>query len=172
MYRRIAIFVALALLAPACTATWTEPSALPPTPGYERSTAQVEEVWDAAIDFLVDTGMEWEFIDNDMRTARFTTLVVRGPIGGARVPRPNPEALEYADCGMRGDGSGAGWGNLWASVAIRVRPSPDGSGLLKVVVPTMWQILPGTVGQLRCVSTGTLEEEIRGGIEERITPVF
>jgi len=170
MNARILIAVMLPLMLAACSPRWAPPSVLPPNPDYQRSSAPYQDVWDAAIDFLVDTGTEWDFIDNEMRTARFNTLVIRGPVFQGTRMGPHPDAQEYADCGTRGRDPGAGWGDLWASIAIRVRPAPDGSGLLKVVVPQVWQMVSGATGRVSCVSTGGLEDLITRGIEDRLTP--
>lgn len=161
----------LCLLATGCAPSWSPPTGTSPTPGYVPEGASADEVWNAAVDFLVDTGTEWEFISNDMRTARINSLITRGPRVEGRQVVPNEEATQFADCGRRNDSPAAGYGDLWAAIAIRVRRTADGAGLLKVVVPRMWITVAGSENR-DCVSRGALEERIRTGIRERITPTI
>lgn len=170
MDRTAGKILGILLMATGCVTSWSAPTQSAPTPDYIALDAPYQEVWDAAIDFLVDTGTEWEFLHNEMRTARINTLVARGPWREGTVHIPNEGAQEYADCGLRNGAPGAGWGNLWASVAIRVRAAPDGSGLLKVVIPDMWQVQRDEISRVSCVSKGILESRIRRGIEDRVTP--
>lgn len=160
------------LLQNACAAKIEPPTTPWPVPGYVPVEASSPAAWDAVVDFLVDNGTEFDFISADMRVAKITVLLAPGPIGGPaeRAQRPNPEAVRYADCGRSRGEPYAGWGNLIADVAVRVRPAESGS-LVKVVIPRLRQTrFDGS--QVPCVSKGVFEREAEAAIGERLEPII
>jgi len=160
-----------ALLTTGCAATYGPAHRERPEPSYTPVGANPEAAWDAAVDFLVDNGIEFDFISQDMRLAKISAVLVEGPIpNNDRTVRRNPAASEYADCGTRNGEPRAGWGRLVADIAVRVR-SDDGRALVKVVVPRVYQV-EGAGLEARCVSTGAFERMALDGIRERLTPII
>lgn len=163
--------VLLLLVLPACGVRLTLPTAVQPAPVYEAVAAPADSVWSAAVDLLLDTGTEWDFLHPEMQVARADILVHRGLgwVNQSRLARDEDiEAL--ADCGTRSRQRTEGAWDLWASVAIRVQESAAGGSLLKVVVPRMWQERGVYGGTFRCVSRGLLEAEMRERIRELMRP--
>jgi hypothetical protein len=125
------------------------------------------------VDFLVETGTEWESISPELRLVRFKVLAASGPEEGWWDPWfvPNVEARSYADCGDFGEEPGAGLGDLWFSMAIRVRVDPRGGSLLRVIALDVWQENFSKRDVVPCVSTGVFEERTVEGILRRVSPV-
>ena len=119
----------------ACGSKWTPPDEPSPIPTYVPINAPESEVWNAAVDFLVDTGTEWEFISDELRLAKLRVTLVRGIVGDRTRWTYNQESSRYAHCGTVDSKPVAGYGNLLGSIAIRVRKDDNGRGLLKVVMP-------------------------------------
>src|SRR5690606_10438318 len=148
--RQMTVTIALLVLA-ACGPRYGPTTQPRPEPGYTPVVASPEAAWDAAVDFLVDNGIDFAFIHQDMRLAKITVVLTTGPVARGNYLSRNLEASTYADCGTRNNDPRAGWGTLKAEVAVRVRAS-DEQTLVKVVVPTVYQEEGGTV-IVRCVST-------------------
>ena len=166
----LAAVALMALAVTGCKARWVGPEILSPPPEYVEVSASPQDAWDAAVDYLVDTGTQWDFISDEMHTARMEMLVTRGPFRSGSEVVGNEAAQEFADCGQKGGATTAGWGMLWAAVAIRVRPGDGTGSLLKVVVPQMWQTSSYDPDR-RCTSTGALEALILEGIQSRFVPI-
>lgn len=167
----INVFLAFAVsLSTGCTAVHGPISLDRPNPSYTQVDATPEAAWDAAVDFLVDNGIEFDFVSQDMRLAKISAVLSEGPIirSDRRATR-NPAASEYADCGTRNNEPRAGWGRLVADVAVRVR-SDDDRTLVKIVIPRLYQV-EGSGAEARCVSTGAFESLALKGIRERLTPI-
>lgn len=166
----LAAVVVLASISTACSTRYGASSLQPPEPGYVPVSATPEAAWDAAVDFLVDNGINFDFISQDMRLAKISAVLTEGPISRDRqILVRNPEASTYADCGTRNNEPRAGWGRLVADIAVRVRADGNET-LVKVVVPRIIQEELGTV-TARCVSTGAFERLAIEGIRQRLTPI-
>jgi hypothetical protein len=132
--------------------------------------ATTNEAWDAVVDFLVDNGIEFDFISSEMRVAKITAILADGPLAVSGGYRANPIARTFADCGTLRGQQLAGWANLVADIAVRVRPGEDGA-LLKVVIPRM-RHEPLAAPGWDCVSTGEFEARAEARITERLSPIM
>ena len=170
--RRFAFVLMLSLTAgpSACAPRRLAPTASQPVPGYVPVEATTAQAWDAVVDFLVDNGIEFEFISSEMRVAKITAILADGPIAVKGGFMANPVARTFADCGtIRGEQL-AGWADLVADIAVRVRPGGNGA-LLKVVIPRMRHEPVGAPGW-DCVSTGEFEARAEARITERLQPIM
>jgi hypothetical protein len=158
------------LLLPACAPKIGGPSMVAPTPGYTRVDALTQEAWDAAVDFLIDNGIGFEYISNDLKLANIKTVLSEGGTIRSGVMIPDTMARRFADCGTINGKPFAGAGVIVADVAVRVRPDDAGRPLVKVVIPRVRQTVATT--QYACVSTGLFEEQAREGIQKRLKPIM
>lgn len=183
---RILSFLPILLLAGACASgpQLIPATAEPPTPAYDPVGSASADAWDAVIDVLADFGVDFDFISPEMRFAKISGRVASGPIVIIREPSslfrmgradtiPQSEAVSWADCGTLAGEPVVGWGDLYANFSIRVRDD-DGRGIVKVVVPDMWQIGPGVQGgaprRFRCVSRGAFEQLLVDRVRARVIP--
>jgi hypothetical protein len=156
----------------------------PPEPAYDPVGSASAEAWDAVIDVLADFGVDFDFISPEMRFAKISGRLASGPLVIVREPGtlfrlgeadtiPSPDAVQWADCGTLKQEPVVGWGDLYAEFSIRVRDD-NGRGIVKVVVPHLWQIGPGVQGsELRrfpCVSRGTFEQLLVDRVQDRVVP--
>ncbi len=171
--RRNAAAIPLLFTTLACAPAWTAPSSPEPSLGYVPVAFPPQSVWDAVVDFLVETGTEWDDMSPELRLVRFKVLAASGPEEGWWDPwfLPNEEAREYADCGEFGSEPGAGLGDLWFDLAIRVRSDQQGGSLLRVMALEVWQENFSKRDVVPCVSTGVFESRAIEGIWRRIDPV-
>lgn len=167
---RLAPVLVVASFGTACTARYGPPTQFRPEPSYTNVDATPQAAWDAAVDFLIDNGINFDFISADMRLAKISAVLAVGPIARGRdtVVR-NAEASTFADCGTRNGEPRTGWGRIVADIAVRVRTDDDRT-LVKVVVPRIVQQEIGG-GETQCVSTGAFERMAIDGIRERLTPI-
>lgn len=147
------------------------PSLEPSPAPYVEMGVTADEAWSASVDYLIDNGIEFDFLDNELRVATADILLARGPRDSnyTRV-----EAIgQLADCGrLTGINAGpiAGTGDLFASIAIRVVEDREGAGWVKVALPKMWSVPPASTRMDRCVSRGVFEGTVIDEIRSRLTP--
>jgi hypothetical protein len=156
----------------------------PPEPMYDRVGSPSADAWDAVIDVLADFGVDFDFISPEMRFAKISGRLASGPLVIVRESRamfrpgradtiPAPEAVAWADCGTLDGEPVVGWGDLYADFSIRVRDD-NGGGIVKVVVPQVWQLGPGIQGvdrrRFRCVSLGAFEQLLVERVQDRVVP--
>jgi hypothetical protein len=161
------------LLLPGCAPKIAGPSTTAPSPGYTRVEAATQEAWDAAVDFLIDNGIGFEYISNDLQLANIKVVLSEGAtlIRGTGIVQPDTMAQHFADCGTIGGRLPlAGMGELIADVAVRVRSDPSGQPLVKVVMPRVRMTY--NMKQYTCVSKGLFEERARGEIQRRLKPIM
>ncbi len=167
---RISLAVITVLGITACGSKWTPPDEPSPIPSYFPIDAPESEVWNAAVDFLVDTGTEWEFISDELRLAKLQVILVRGTVKD-NMWVYNPKSSRWAHCGAVDGEPVAGYGDLWGSIAIRVRYDDDGTGLLKVVMLDVWQERKPLEPDI-CVSTGEFEKSVVEAIQQKVVPTL
>lgn len=177
---RLFACLAVALFAAGCSAHRVHPPRVAtPDLEYETSPATTEALWDAALDFVAGEDPLANVPVHHERLIVTSFDVLPGPLHRKRnvrlwfdriEPVRNPAASVYADCGKLDGKPLAGWGNLIAEVAIRVRPTEEGAGV-GVVVRRMWQEgSPALQGRdvILCASTGELEARLRRKILDRV----
>lgn len=195
MLRKILL---VSVLTTACVPTfsYSPPSHQPPPSGYVQATHPPDQLWEAVLDYLADTGADWRpwsegerFVQGEIilvSSPRVVTVTGQeNPFGGnvqtsAGVRRlvPDSTGLRFADCGSMSHVPLAGAGDLRADVTVRVREGDTvgGPGLLKVAIPRIWVTnarisLDRTLsGPLPCVSTGVFEREAARAIIRRAVP--
>ena len=172
--RTTATAVALQLLLLAgCTASPAVPSREPSTPtevlrggavlmddSPERADAvvpfTVDEVWGVLRQAYEVLGIEVSHMDPRVPELGNRRLEIRRTLGESR-------GSEYFDCGRTATGMPAADAfRIRANVTTQVFPADDGGTLLITSVGATGRALQGTSsGEVRCASTGRLEQRIR-----------
>ena len=126
--------------------------------------APFTEVWDALGPAYEALGIEVQHRDTDNGVLGNRSLTIRRRIGDVR-------ASEYFDCGLLVSGMPAADSyQIRASVTTQVIPVDGETRLITAVGATGRSLLGTASNEVRCASTGRLEEGIRESVEAALRP--